>query len=84
MKVQPFFYQFKELNNYVNWLPRDKPALTNSQLNLAFYHGMPGTWQVRHAISGRFTHTTTRAKLSHYFHVQEHKKISKEKTAKQK
>jgi hypothetical protein len=30
----------KELNNYVNWLPGDEPALTDAQLDLAFYNGM--------------------------------------------
>jgi hypothetical protein len=82
MKVQPFFYSLKELNDYVNWLPGDKPALSNAQLNLAFYNGMPSHWHVRHAISGQSAHTTTRAKLLHYFRVQEHKKISKDKIAK--
>jgi hypothetical protein len=42
MKVQPLFYRLKELNEYVNWLPGDEPALTEAQLNLALYNGMPG------------------------------------------
>jgi hypothetical protein len=46
MKVQPFFYRLKELNDYVNWLPGDKPALTEAQLNLAFYNRMPSCWRV--------------------------------------
>jgi hypothetical protein len=79
MKVQPFFYQLKELNDYVNWLPGDKPALSEVQLNVAFYNGMPGHWHVRHAILGRSAHTTMRAELLHYFCVQEHKKHSKDK-----
>jgi hypothetical protein len=62
----------KELNGYVTWLPGDKPELTEAQLNLAFYNGMPEKWRVRHAISGRSAHTTTRAELIHYFRVQEH------------
>jgi hypothetical protein len=69
MKVQPFFYRLKELNDYVNWPPGDEPALTEAQLNLAFYNGMPSRWRVRHAISGRSAHTTTRAELLHYFRV---------------
>jgi hypothetical protein len=36
MKVQTFFYCLKELNDYVNWLPGEEPALTDAQLNLAF------------------------------------------------
>jgi hypothetical protein len=56
MKVQPFFCCLKELNGYVNWLPGDEPELTNAQLNLAFYNGMPERWRVRHAISGRSAH----------------------------
>jgi hypothetical protein len=32
----------KELNDYVHYLPGDEPALTDAQLNLAFYNGMPG------------------------------------------
>jgi hypothetical protein len=71
MKVQPFFYRLKELNDYI--------ILTNAQLNLAFYNGMLGQWRIRHAISGRSAHTTTRAKLLHYFCVQEHKQLSKAK-----
>jgi hypothetical protein len=79
MKVQPFFYRLKELNDYVNWLPGDEPALTEAQLNLAFYNGMPSYWHVRHVISGRSAHTTTRAELLHYFRVQEHEKYFKDK-----
>jgi hypothetical protein len=74
MKVQPFFYRLKELNDYVNWSPGDKPALSEAQLNLAVYNGMPGHWRVRHAILGWSAHTTTCAELLHYFHVQEHEK----------
>jgi hypothetical protein len=44
MKVLPFFYQLKELNKYVNWLPGDELAFTEAQLNLAFYNSMPGHW----------------------------------------
>jgi hypothetical protein len=43
MKVQTFFYQLKELNNYVDWLPGQEEKLTESQLNLAFYNGLPGS-----------------------------------------
>jgi hypothetical protein len=76
MKVQPFFYRLKELNECVNWLPGDEPALTDVQLNLAFYNSMPGHWRVQHAISGQSAHATSRAELLHYFRVQEHEKIS--------
>jgi hypothetical protein len=69
----------KELNGYVNWLPGDEPELTDAQLNLAFYNGMPEKWRVRHAISGRSAHTTTRAELIHYFRVQEHERMAKGK-----
>jgi hypothetical protein len=72
MKVQTFFYRLKELNDYVDWLPGSEPALTDAQLNLAFYNRMPGLWRVRYAISGQSAHTTTRAELLHYFRVQEH------------
>jgi hypothetical protein len=60
MKVQTFFYRLKELNDYVDWLPGGEPALTDAQLNLAFYNRMPGSWRVRYAISGWLAHTTTR------------------------
>jgi hypothetical protein len=77
MKVQPFFYCLKELNDYVDWLPGDKPALTDAQLNLAFFNGMPGSWRVCYAILGCFAHTTTRAELLHYFRVQEHEQMTR-------
>jgi hypothetical protein len=38
MKVQTFFYRLKELNDYIDWLPGEEPALTDAQLNLAFYN----------------------------------------------
>jgi hypothetical protein len=79
MKVQPFFYRLKELNGYVTWLPGDEPELSKAQLNLAFYNGMPEKWRVRHAISGRSAHTTTRAELIHYFRLQEHKRMTMKK-----
>jgi hypothetical protein len=82
MKVQPFIYCPKELNDYVDWLPGDKPALTDAQLNLAFFNGMAGSWRVRYAISGCSAHTTTQAKLFHYFCVQEHEQRTKDKIAK--
>jgi hypothetical protein len=85
MKVQTFFYRLKELNDYVDWLPGLEPALTDAQLNLAFYNGMPGSWRVRYAISGRSAHTTTRAELLHYFRVQEHEQfVSQQRHAKKK
>jgi hypothetical protein len=76
MKVQPFFYRLKELNGYIDWLPGDEPELSDAQLNLAFYNGMPELWRTRHAISGRSAHTTTRAELIHYFRVQEHAQVT--------
>jgi hypothetical protein len=79
MKVQPFFYRLKELNDYVHYLPGDEPALTDAQLNLAFYNGMPGHWRVRHAISGRSAHTTTCAELLHCFCVEEHRQLNNAK-----
>jgi hypothetical protein len=36
MKVQTYFYQIKDLNDYVEWLPGHEEKLTKSQLNLAF------------------------------------------------
>jgi hypothetical protein len=75
MKVQPFFYCLKELNG-IDWLPGDEPELSDAQLNLAFYNGMPEKWRGRHAISGRSAHTTTRAELIHYFRVQEHAQVT--------
>jgi triacylglycerol esterase/lipase EstA (alpha/beta hydrolase family) len=81
MKVQPFFYHLKELNDYIDWLPGDELALTDAQLNLAFFNGMPGSWRVRYAISGRSAHTT-HAELLHYFRVQEHEQMTKDKIAK--
>jgi hypothetical protein len=47
-----------------------------------FYNGMPGHWRIRHAISGQSAHTTTHAKLLHYFRVQEHEQLSNEKKLK--
>jgi hypothetical protein len=44
-KVQTYFYQIKELNDYVEWLPGHEEKLTESQLNLAFYNRLPGSWQ---------------------------------------
>jgi hypothetical protein len=73
----------KELNEYVNWLPGDELALTNAQLNLAFFNSMSGHhWMFIMQFWGQSAHTTTCAKLLHYFCVQEHKKISKDKVAK--
>jgi sulfur relay (sulfurtransferase) DsrC/TusE family protein len=34
MKVQPFFFRLKELNNYIHWLPGDEPALCTTQLGV--------------------------------------------------
>jgi hypothetical protein len=56
MKVQTFFYRLKELNDYVDWLPGEEPALTDAQLNAS-----QGSWRVRYAILGWSAHTTTHA-----------------------
>jgi hypothetical protein len=84
MKVQTFFYHLKELNDYIDWLPGEEPALTDAQLNLAFYNRMPGSWCMHYAISGWLAHTTTRAELLHYFCVQEHEQVAKDKISKKK
>jgi hypothetical protein len=47
MKVQTFFYWLKELNNYMDWLPGHEEKLTESLMNLAFYSGLPGSWQAK-------------------------------------
>jgi hypothetical protein len=36
VKVQTFFYQLKELNDYVDWLHGTETKLTEVQLNLGF------------------------------------------------
>jgi hypothetical protein len=41
-----------------------------------------GSWRVRYAISRRSAHSTTRAKLLHYFRVQEHEQATKDKNVK--
>jgi hypothetical protein len=72
MKVQTFFYQLKELKNYVDWLPGQEEKLTKSQLNLALYNGLPGSWQAKYMIAGCSVHTDNRPELLHYLRVQEH------------
>jgi hypothetical protein len=72
MKVQTYFYWIKELNDYVDWLPGHEEKLTESQLNLAFYNGLPGSWRAKYMIAGRSVHTNNRSELLRYFHVQEH------------
>jgi hypothetical protein len=49
----------KELNDYVNWLPGDKPALSEAQLNLAFIMECQVTGMFD-AISRWLAHTMTR------------------------
>jgi hypothetical protein len=72
MKVQTYFYQIKELNDYVDWLPGHEEKLTESQLNLAFYNGLAGSWRAKYMIAGRSVHTNIRSELLRYFRVQEH------------
>jgi hypothetical protein len=72
MKVQTYFYQIKELNNYVEWLPGHEVKLPKSQLHLAFYNRLPGSWQAKYMIAGRSVHTDNRSELLHYFGAQEH------------
>jgi hypothetical protein len=72
MKVQTYFYQIKELNDYVEWLPRHEEKLTKSQLNLAFYDRLPGSWWAKYMIARQSVHTNNRSELLCYFHVQEH------------
>jgi hypothetical protein len=72
MKVQTFFYRIKELNDYVEWLLGQEEKLSKSQLNLAFYNRLPGSWQAMYMITGRSVHTDNQSELLHYFRVQEH------------
>jgi hypothetical protein len=72
MKVQTYFYQIKELNNYVEWLPGHEEKLTESQLNLAFYNRLPGSWWAKYMIAGQSVHTHNHSELLRYFRVQEH------------
>jgi hypothetical protein len=72
MKFQTFFYRIKELNDYVEWLPGQEEKLSKSQLNLALYNGLPGSWQAKYMITGRSVHTDNRPDLLRYLRVQEH------------
>jgi hypothetical protein len=72
MKVQTYFYQIKELNDYVEWLPRHEEKLTKSQLNLAFYNRLPGSWQAKYMITGQSVHTDNQSDLLCFFRIQEH------------
>jgi hypothetical protein len=72
MKVQTYFYQIKELNNYVEGLPWHEEKLTESQLNLAFYNRLPGSWQTKYMIAGQSVHTDNQSELLRYFRVPEH------------
>jgi hypothetical protein len=72
MKVQTFFYRIKELNDYVEWLPGQEEKLSESQLNLAFYNRLPGSWQAKYMITGQSVHTDNQSELLCYFRVQEH------------
>jgi hypothetical protein len=72
MKVQTYFYQIKELNDYMDWLPRHEEKLTESQLNLAFYNRLPGLWQAKYMIARRSVHADNQSELLRYFRVQEH------------
>jgi hypothetical protein len=67
-----FFYQLKELNDYVDWLPGTEEKLNDSQLNLAFYNGLPGSWCVKFMIASWSVHTENCPELLQYFQVQEH------------
>jgi hypothetical protein len=69
MKVQMFFYWLKKLNDYVDWLPGHEEKLTESQLNLAVYSGLPGS---KYMIAGRSVHTDNCPELLCHFRVQEH------------
>jgi hypothetical protein len=72
MKVQTFFYRIKELSDYVEWLPGQEEKLSESQLNLAFYNGLPGLWWAKYMIAGRSVHTDNRSELLRYFCIHEH------------
>jgi hypothetical protein len=65
MKVQTSFYRIKELNDYAEWLPGHEEKLTKSQLNLAFYIGLPGSWQAKYMIARRSVHTDNRSLFLH-------------------
>jgi hypothetical protein len=56
----------------VEWLPGHEEKLSESQLNLAFYNGLPGLWQAKYMIAGRSMHTDNQSELLCYFCVQEH------------
>jgi hypothetical protein len=67
MKSQSFFYQLRELNDYVDWLPGHEPKLTEDQLNLAFYTGMRLKWKERYINAGKSTQHDNRQSLLRYF-----------------
>jgi hypothetical protein len=52
MKVQTFFYCIKEMNDCMEWLPGHEEKLSESQLNLAFYNRLPGSWRAKYMIAG--------------------------------
>jgi hypothetical protein len=60
------------LNDYVEWLPGQEEKLSESQLNLAFYNGLPGLCGAKYMITGRSVHTDNQSELLRYFRVQEH------------
>jgi hypothetical protein len=67
MKVQTYFYRIKELNDYVVQLPGHEEKLTKSQLNLAFYNRLPGSWWAKYMIARQSVHTDNRSELLRYF-----------------
>jgi hypothetical protein len=72
MKVQTYFYWIEELNDYVEWLPGHEEKLTESQLYLAFYNRLPGSWWAMSMITGQSVHTNNQAELLRFFCIQEH------------
>ena len=71
LTVQSFYCRLLEINELVNWLPGDEPALTADQLKQAFYDAMPPTWRDRFIQAGHSSATKTQAELLHYFRQQE-------------
>lgn len=75
--VQNFSYRLRELNEYVTWMPGEEPALTENQLQQAFYDAMPQAWRDRFIGAGHSNATMTMPQVQRYFRLQENLAIRK-------
>ena len=69
--IQAFWYKFKELNGYVEWLPGNEPALTEAQMKQAFHDAMPEKWRERFSNAGNTVTNQTMAEMVHCFGAME-------------